>query len=486
MMIRWRHHVRAIILLAACALTLGAQQERGVGGSNRSNDGAGWYRTSHALIIGVNTYSGAFPNLSYAEADAKGLATILIENYGFPKENVKVLLGSEATNGRIRQELARLANRRVVQPDDRVLVFFAGHGQTVQTGNGTGEMGFLIPYGAQVAQEDIDNPSAYLESALSMQQVWDYLAPSPARHVLVIADACFSGLLAQQRGSDAPSQATIDENLARRARSIFAAGTKNQHSVEKPNLGHGIFTAKIIEELTARATMPGRVFSAQDLATKIRTQVSNDTDGRQTPQFSSLETVADFLFRPEKAVSTGRPPSEDEKLRPDSLEAKVIEDVIFNDASIGEALDAVAHKGGFEYKLDPAVTGSVTTAYRKVSVRNALKAILDQVDARYHFEGKTCIAEPNKREEVPPAETANDPIIPSVDYDQADIRDALRALFKSVNVNYSIASDVQGVLSLKKRNQRFTYLLNEMLKQVDATYRLEGGVYMIIHKPTAP
>ena len=75
--------------------------------------------------------------------------------------------------------------------------------------------------------------------------------------------------------------------------------------------------------------------------------------------------------------------------------------------------------------------------------------------------------------------------IPSLELDQADIRDALRALFKNVGISYVIAPDVQGQISVSLKDVPFETALQNILKQVDATYRVEGGVYSIIKRPEA-
>ncbi len=73
-------------------------------------------------------------------------------------------------------------------------------------------------------------------------------------------------------------------------------------------------------------------------------------------------------------------------------------------------------------------------------------------------------------------------IISSLDLDSVDVREALRALFKNVGVSYSIAPEVQGTVTVNLRNVTFEAAIQNILKQVDATYRIEGGVYQIIHR----
>jgi len=74
-------------------------------------------------------------------------------------------------------------------------------------------------------------------------------------------------------------------------------------------------------------------------------------------------------------------------------------------------------------------------------------------------------------------------MIESLELDQADVREALKILFKNVsNVSYSIAPEVQGLVTVSLKKVRFETALQNILKQVDATYRVEGGVYQIIKR----
>jgi type II secretory pathway component GspD/PulD (secretin) len=77
-----------------------------------------------------------------------------------------------------------------------------------------------------------------------------------------------------------------------------------------------------------------------------------------------------------------------------------------------------------------------------------------------------------------------DKIIPSLEFSDADVRDALRALFKSVGANYNINSEVQGTVTVSLQNVPFDTALRNILSQVNATYKVEGGIYQIILKPT--
>lgn len=77
-------------------------------------------------------------------------------------------------------------------------------------------------------------------------------------------------------------------------------------------------------------------------------------------------------------------------------------------------------------------------------------------------------------------------IVPSLELEQSDIRDALKALFKSVNIPYVIASDVVGQITISLKNVPFETALNTILKQVDATYKIDAGIYTIIKRVDNP
>nr|HWA82689.1 caspase family protein [Fimbriimonadaceae bacterium] len=258
--------------------------------------GQSLYTNSHALIVGINDY----PNLpkqlqlQFAAADAQAVRDVLVNSYGFPANQTKLLLNKDATLDGIRRELSQLASSKVVKPDDRILVYFSGHGQTVKLPTG-GEMGFLIPSDAKIDMSDPSDIGPYLESCLPMKQIWDYLSSSPAKHACVIADACFSGMMASSRSLEM-NEDTVNAMLARPARQVLTAGAKGQKTFERQDLGHGVFTYKFVEELKARAAQPGKAFSLMDLYTSLLNSVSNMTGGKQIPQFGNVETEGQVLF----------------------------------------------------------------------------------------------------------------------------------------------------------------------------------------------
>ena len=122
------------------------------------------YDNSWALIVGINNYENV-QDLNYAVEDALAIKNLLINNYHFPRSNVRVLTDSEATQGKIKKELSNLV--KYAGKKDRIIFFFAGHGDTEALGIEEGEMGFFIPYDGdledvnQIAKE-IFNPTNFI------------------------------------------------------------------------------------------------------------------------------------------------------------------------------------------------------------------------------------------------------------------------------------------------------------------------------------
>jgi type II secretory pathway component GspD/PulD (secretin) len=73
-------------------------------------------------------------------------------------------------------------------------------------------------------------------------------------------------------------------------------------------------------------------------------------------------------------------------------------------------------------------------------------------------------------------------IVEKVDLNQSDIRDALRMLFKDSKVSYSIDPDVQGQVTARFSGVTLEVALEALLRQIDATYRLESGMVFIVKK----
>jgi uncharacterized caspase-like protein len=257
-----------------------------------------FYRTSWALLIGVNTY----PNLPiqyqlrYAVRDVDELRKVLIQRYGFPPSNITVLTEGEATGERIRKAMGQLADTSRVNVNDQVLIYFSGHGQTVHLPNG-GKMGFILPYDAKVNMNEINNPSPYYTTCIGMDELRRLSTLIPAKHILFLIDACYSGLaISSQRGLRPEMPNYLETVMKLRVRQVITAGLEGEQTVENSEWGHGAFTYKLLEALkTGVADSNGDgVITALELAGHLRNAVPSIA--HQTPQFGYFEGEGEFLL----------------------------------------------------------------------------------------------------------------------------------------------------------------------------------------------
>ncbi len=129
----------------------------------------------HALIIGINDYE-RLEDLKNAVYDAWSLKEVLVDHYGYSRENVAELYNEDATYSQINHQLKRLLGNKKMK-DGSVLVYFSGHGYKESD---TGQS-FWLPYDVGHDKED-EKVSAYSEetlTGLSRRFSFDRLKNSP-------------------------------------------------------------------------------------------------------------------------------------------------------------------------------------------------------------------------------------------------------------------------------------------------------------------
>ena len=174
------------------------------------------YNKSWAVIIGINQYEHVKP-LDYCVADANSIESLLIENFDFNPDNVLMLTNKEATLQGIRNAFFKIMKE--AGKDDRVLIYFAGHGFTEELPDGIGEIGYLVPVDGK--KED-----AYL-TCLPMEELRTVSQRSSARQVMFLVDACHGGLAAiNTRSLNSNSKHYIQKIAGMKARQIISAGGK--------------------------------------------------------------------------------------------------------------------------------------------------------------------------------------------------------------------------------------------------------------------
>jgi hypothetical protein len=240
--------------------------------------GASW-----ALVVGINAYRHA-DRLNYAVADARAVAAAL-PGLGF--QHVRVLLDEDATRANIERAIY-VDFKEKMGRDDRLFVFFAGHGITVDLPRG-GEEGYLIPVDGDPRRPEV--------TAIAMDEIRKMGRRVSARHIFFAIDSCFSGFaLTRDIRPEAVSAGRIAAALEEPVVQVLTAGRKGQKAVEEG--GHGLFTRRLLDGLRGLADREGRGFvTATELAAWLGPRVVRDSGGRQDPQYSALDGEGDFVFR---------------------------------------------------------------------------------------------------------------------------------------------------------------------------------------------
>ncbi|MCC7172324.1 MAG: protein kinase [Planctomycetes bacterium] len=237
------------------------------------------YAASHALLIGIgDTYAkNGFAALKNAESDVAALRTKL-EAMPWEGWRITTLVGADATKPAILDALAKLIE---TDPDDRVLIYFAGHGERDPKDD---KSGFLVPADGKprVAAHDEN-------SWIASDELNGKVRRMRAKHVLLMLDCCYGGVMTRFRSG---SESHVNELLlTQKAHVVIASGRPNDRVPD----GEG-----------ERSPFLGAVLGALDgvgttltaAALFARVQEVSPVQGGSTPTFSHLEDggSGDFVF----------------------------------------------------------------------------------------------------------------------------------------------------------------------------------------------
>jgi ankyrin repeat protein len=230
-----------------------------------------------ALIIGNNNYQ-YLPPLKTAQNDAKKVAETLKEKYGF---KVKLLL--DANRADILLALNSL--RWNLTQRDNLLIFYAGHGWLDKEA----DEGYWLPVNAQK-----DNTLAWISNS----SITASLRALKAKHVLIVADSCYSGKLARGVHIVNKTPGYLSRLSRKRVRSVISSGGL-EPVIDSGGKGeHSVFASALLDTLRENKG----IMDGAQLFNKLRRQVMLNSD--QTPEYSDIRKAGheggEFLFVREK------------------------------------------------------------------------------------------------------------------------------------------------------------------------------------------
>jgi uncharacterized caspase-like protein len=252
-----------------------------------------------AVVIGVEKYRNA-PASDYSASDAKLMRDYLVA-MGYPARNVELLTDDRATSGDMKRVLERwLPNK--VKPESRVVVYYSGHGAPEPT---TGRA-YLVPW---------DGDPNYLEdTAYPVTRLEEALAKLPAKEVILIMDACFSGAGKEGKGRTLLAEGARplvvsgpEAPLASPKLAVLSAARRSQISASNPDYKHGLLTYHLL-----KAVREGKK-SLEEIYTALKGRVEDDAKSRNVDQTPSLnpepggEAPSAFLLADFTAVHAEAP-----------------------------------------------------------------------------------------------------------------------------------------------------------------------------------
>lgn len=262
------------------------------------------YDNSHALVIGIDAYTGGWPPLHNAVADAEAIATEL-KSRGFD-----VVFKQDLNAIELQQSLKEFFAIKGADPQARLFLWYAGHGHTIK-----GE-GFLVP-------ADAPQPIApeFKLKAVHMRDFGGFMRLSDAKHVYAVFDSCFAGTIFEARSGAVPAAVTRATTLP--VRQFLSSGDANQ-VVSDDGTFRKLFLRALRAEERSDANGDGYL-TASEMGMYLFDRITNLTEQAQTPRSGKLRDPdfdrGDFVFLLPGAVSPeevspmpAAPPGNDEAI----------------------------------------------------------------------------------------------------------------------------------------------------------------------------
>jgi hypothetical protein len=229
----------------------------------------------YALVIGNDGYED-LPRLSTARNDAEAVSSLLRKRYGF-----EVTMLEDATRAQILTSFRNL--RETLTPSDNLLIYYAGHGWLDKDA----DEGYWLPVDAE---EDSD------VNWISNATITSYLRSIQAKHVMIVADSCYSGTLTRGINIKVKPPGYLERLSRQRARIVMSSGGLEPVADGGGGGQHSAFARHFLDELNVNK----EVLDSTTLYSRIRRPVMLAAD--QEPELADIRKAGhdggDFLFIP--------------------------------------------------------------------------------------------------------------------------------------------------------------------------------------------
>jgi hypothetical protein len=251
---------------------------------------------TYGLLIAVENYNQdkKFKKVGYASKDAKDLLDAFL-TLGYDKDDFHCLIDQNATYNSIISEIKHLSRRAT--KDDRIIVFFAGHGVYVNSENR------ILPVDAYAEN--------LMETSLPIEIILGYLKKSDSRKNLLFLDCCHSGFEPGKIERDISSDFSVDQLLYDFRNEEYCCGFASCKSDEKSHtnqsLRNGVWTHFLIKALKGDGgdIYDNGILFSHKLQSYLKAEVplfvkQNHLKKNQTPMIFGSQTdvfpIADLSF----------------------------------------------------------------------------------------------------------------------------------------------------------------------------------------------
>ncbi len=252
-------------------------------------------------MIGNNDYQ-YLRKLETAVADARSVSEILSTKYGF-----KVTTLINVKKDQILDALYKI--NKETGDSDNLIVYYAGHGQLEDIPERGFRKGYWIPVDGEP-----DNPAKWVSNT----DVTDFIWTANARHVLVVADSCYSGALLRsiqtrlRAGSTEKAKtAWIEALLDRSSRNVLSSGGLAP-VLDTSGGGHSVFAQALLDILRENAGILDGSSLGQQVASRV-TYAAAAVGVSQTPEYAPIEFAhhagGEFFLLPAPGTALNGPTS---------------------------------------------------------------------------------------------------------------------------------------------------------------------------------
>lgn len=235
---------------------------------------------NYILVVAIDEYTYV-PRLYNAVKDAQDFVATLTQTYQFTDEQVTIIKNNFATQDNIIEQLRRYIT--LLTEQDNLIIFYSGHGIYDKTF----DEGYWVPVDAHFTEGVVE-----VGDCISNSMIQKSLRRVKARHVVLIADACFAGSLVAER---AVGIKRLEEFPSRW---VLTAGRNEPVLDGKPGMNSPFMDAA----LTFLRKNSKDAFSVSELGDFVTQAVANNAS--QIPICTPLRDVGDkngiFFFRRKK------------------------------------------------------------------------------------------------------------------------------------------------------------------------------------------